>query len=167
MMMGWSPPKRIGHLGSMKQFSEGEAGSLGNHNHNYNWRFIMVKNWYYSYLPATSMWISVTTCGVSVRPDEVRVVSQRFPETTPLVFRGPGAGAEFTASGLFVPWKRGGQKVVSHEFPKILQKNAARRKTIVILGAWFQMFVIFTPILGVSWSNLTNIFGSFLKPPTR
>jgi len=31
----------------------------------------------------------------------VRVVSQRFPETTPLVFRGPGAGAEFTASGLF------------------------------------------------------------------
>eukprot|EP00435_Cladocopium_sp_Y103_P067686 s148_g30.t1 len=30
----------------------------------------------------------------------VQVVSQRFPKTTPLVFRGPGAGAEFTASGL-------------------------------------------------------------------
>lgn len=30
----------------------------------------------------------------------VPVVSQRFPKTTPLVFRGPGAGAEFTASGL-------------------------------------------------------------------
>ena len=33
---------------------------------------------------------------------QVQVVSQRFPKTTPLVFRGPGAGAEFTASGLLV-----------------------------------------------------------------
>eukprot|EP00438_Fugacium_kawagutii_P022386 Skav217214 [mRNA] locus=scaffold143:238478:239491:- [translate_table: standard] len=32
----------------------------------------------------------------------VYVVSQRFPSSTPLVFRGPGAGAEFTASGLLV-----------------------------------------------------------------
>lgn len=31
----------------------------------------------------------------------VEVVSQRFPESTPLVFRGPGAGADFAASGLF------------------------------------------------------------------
>ena len=37
------------------------------------------------------------------------VVSQRFPEQTPLVFRGPGAGAEFTASGLFASLRRGAE----------------------------------------------------------
>ncbi|CAE7317191.1 AKHSDH1 [Symbiodinium natans] len=31
----------------------------------------------------------------------VQMVSDRFPASTPLVCRGPGAGAEFTASGLF------------------------------------------------------------------
>ena len=65
---------------------------------------------WFSYLSATSMWIGhIPHVGLSPLP-QVRVVSQRFPETTPLVFRGPGAGAEFTASGLFAPWraKRGG-----------------------------------------------------------
>lgn len=31
----------------------------------------------------------------------LRLVSQRFPQATPLVFRGPGAGPELAASGLF------------------------------------------------------------------
>lgn len=39
---------------------------------------------------------------------QVYVVSQRFPSSTPLVFRGPGAGAEFTASGLLVGLSVGG-----------------------------------------------------------
>lgn len=36
----------------------------------------------------------------------IQMVSDRFPESTPLVCRGPGAGAEYTASGLFASMLR-------------------------------------------------------------